>query len=776
MSGLVTGQLAALQLDSSGFGPLVLAAIAAGAVLVALAYTRGLRGRGRSGRGKSLLLLLRLGSIACLLAALLHPVWVWKTAELERPTLAIVLDDSLSMSQHAGGEGDSVTRYAKALEVLRSKLQPKFANRFELLLYDVEGRRLAPQAVPPEAKARRSPLSATLVRVQRALRAKDLKGIVLLSDGNESVERAGASGGVEEVTVPVYPVDLARRASAETGPPDVAIQAVIANRRTLVGNAVRVRTLLTAQGAMTDRTLEVTVVAETVPVARKLLRWQAGQTDRSAEVEFVPRRAGRYTYTVEVRQVGLGAASQPGGAELNLANNRATFPLTVRAKPLTVLYIDGVLRWEGKFMREALATDPDVNVVTAIRTVARAAGAKSQGLLTKEQLANVDVVILGDVEPEFFAEAELSSLKTWVTDDGGGLLLTGGYLCFARGGFGSSILRQVLPVVFIEDGPTQIDAPFNLKLTEIGQAHPIFHVTGDRAKDRAIWHSLPALSGCSRIRSIKPGAQVLAVNPTVGGLDDAGGLPVMVVQEVGLGRTMVFAVDTTWKWRTIVGGFTGNIGFYQKFWGQTVRFLATGEDDTAAARLFVSTDRYRYTKGQDIQVAVELKPPGRGGSATRPSLIRQVDYRVRAHAIDEEGRRVRLPLTAAGPDRYQATLPAARTGRMDVLVVAEPILPEAMKDDDEHIVHSQVVTVQVDRPDLELLRPRPDPQWLARVAQVSGGRFLKLEDVDSWQMEADPTSGWTVKTMGLWHHPVLITVFFALLCTEWVLRRLRRLA
>lgn len=776
MSSLAMGQLAALQLDSSGFGPLTLAAMAAGAALVALAYTRGLRGRGRSARGKWLLLSLRLGSIACLAAALLHPTWVWKTAGLDRPALAIVLDDSLSMSRPAGGQGDPVTRYAKALEVLRTKLQPKFGERFELLLYDVEGRRIAPDAVPAEAKARRSPLSVALVRVQRALRAKDLKGIVLLSDGNESVERAGASGGVEDVAVPVYPVDLTRGASAQAGPPDVAIQAVIANRRTLVGNAVRVRMLLTAQSAMTDRTLEATVVAETVPVARKLLRWPAGQTNRSAELEFVPRRAGRYTYMVEVRQVGSGAASQPGGAELNLANNRATFPLTVRAKPLTVLYVDGVLRWEGKFMREALAADPDVNVVTAIRTVTRAAAAKSQGLLTKEQLANVDVVILGDVEPEFFAEAELSSLKTWVTDEGGGLLLTGGYLSFARGGFGSSILRQVLPVVFIDDGPTQIDAPFNLKLTEIGEAHPVFHVTGDRARDRAIWHSLPALSGCSRIRSIKPGAQVLAINPTVGGLDDAGGLPVLVVQEVGLGRTVVFAVDTTWKWRTIVGGFTGNITFYQKFWGQIVRFLASGEDDTAAGRLFVSTDRYRYTKGQDIEVAVELKLPGRQGLATRPSLIRQVEYRVRAHAIDEEGRRTALPLTAAGPGRYQATLPAAKTGRMDVLVVAEPVLPEAMKDDDEHIVHSQVVTVQVDRPDLELLRPGADPQWLARVAQVTGGRFLKVEDVDAWRIEAEPTSVSRVKTMGLWHHPVLITVFFVLLCTEWVLRRLRRLA
>jgi hypothetical protein len=145
--------------------------------------------------------------------------------------------------------------------------------------------------------------------------------------------------------------------------------------------------------------------------------------------------------------------------------------------------------------------------------------------------------------------------------------------------------------------------------------------------------------------------------------------------------------------------------------------------------------------------------------------------------MDEAGRRTRVQLAAAGHGRYEAKVRAAMPGRMDFLVVAEPILPEIMRrDQDEHVVQSEVVTVQVDRPDLELLNVRSDPQWLARVAQATGGRLLKVDEIDDWRLDAAPRTVKRIEQIGLWHHPLLITLFFVLLCAEWILRRLRRLA
>ena len=185
-----------------------------------------------------------------------------------------------------------------------------------------------------------------------------------------------------------------------------------------------------------------------------------------------------------------------------------------------------------------------------------------------EALAKLDMVILGNVEATYFSAQEMDALRTWVTEKGVALLLTGGYNSFGPKGFGGSRLREILPVRFSAAANPQVDQPFPLSLTALGEESPIFDLTGNRLHDTAFYHKLPQLGGCSLIAGVKPGGQVLAVNEQLRDPASGGPLPVMVLQQVGLGRTMVFAVDTTWRWRTVVGGYTGDASFYQRFWGQ----------------------------------------------------------------------------------------------------------------------------------------------------------------------------------------------------------------
>jgi hypothetical protein len=142
-------------------------------------------------------------------------------------------------------------------------------------------------------------------------------------------------------------------------------------------------------------------------------------------------------------------------------------------------------------------------------------------------------------------------------------------------------------------------------------------------------------------------------------------------------------------------------------------------------------------------------------------------------AIDERGNRTALLMSRLIEGGYRGTIAASGAGRMDVLVRAEPL---AAADDERAL--SQIVTVHVQRPDVELIDSRPDPQWLALTAQLSGGQIIEPSQVDLWarQLPAEPTKTETIQTTGLWHHPLLATLFFVLLCSEWVLRRQSRLA
>ncbi|MCK4341858.1 MAG: hypothetical protein KAY37_09070 [Phycisphaerae bacterium] len=838
--------LGSLSFQSPGFGWLESLLLALGITAVVFAYTVGLRSRQHTPPIRIGLLTLRLGAIICVFVALCHPACVREELIAQPTTLAIVLDDSASMSQPSGeraaADGEPVSRYECAVDVLNTQLRPALAQTHDLRLFDVQARALDFEKLPDEAGGPRSALTDTLVRVQQDLRDRHLAGIVLLSDGRQVSERP-ATGGVEQLRVPVHALQIVGDAAA-ADTRNLALQAVSANRRALVGNTVRVAVDIAGEGVwhrhpagvdtgkLPVPQVQVSILEGDKVVAATTIRWPTERPVVRTELTFIPRRPGEFTYAVQIDP-------QPG--EISLADNRQTFPLHVSAKPLTVLYVDGVLRWEGKFLREALANDPDINVVATVRTARPGTDRGSQGLLLPEQLANLDVVILGDVEATFFSTSELSALRTWVTDGGGAVLLTGGYRSFGPDGLGATVLRDILPVEFSAAPNPQSDQPFNLKLTEAGRQHPIFDLTNDRVRDTAFFHALPPLAGCSRIAGVKPAAQVLAVNPQItapssvrppsptnGGTGPprpaSSGLPVLIVQEVGAGRTMVFAVDTTWRWRMVVGGFTGDSSFYTQFWGQLVRWMATGEEETPL-QLTVATDRYRYKLGQTIELSIELcrtvaagpragRPTGwkpvphtgkmpvphedvaaglrtgrsSSGTARVPTAgtgagryigdadrnISTLDrYHVTATALNEDGDHWDVPLAELDDNHFRGTSAAGAAGRLDLFVRAEPLKP-----DDKTTELSAVATVQIERPDLETLDTRPDPQWLAQITQLSGGRVIRPDQIEKWAAElpADPVQTVRAQTSGPAGDRILAAIFLALLCTEWILRRRSRLA
>jgi uncharacterized membrane protein len=746
--------LAALVFRPTEFGWLGSVALAVGVTGVIFAYTAGLRAQAHSPPARFGLLSLRLTGIVLLLATLLHPACIREQPQPERRVVAVVLDDSVSMAQPAqAGDVQTPSRYAAARAVLEKQLAPALARNHRVELFDVEARALKPDALSSTPTTPESPLTDTLLRVQRQLHTAPLEAVVLLSDGAELTDTP-PSGPLTELRVPVFPVEVCDAAAQRAGPPNLAIEAVSANQRVIVGNTARVTVDLAASGDVGRAPVTLSVLSGAQPVASTTLTWRPGDTRARAQLEFTPRRPGEFTYAVQV---------QPLSGETELSDNRATFPLAVRAKALTVLYLDGVLRWEGKYVREALSADADLNLVTLVRTVPAGTDRGSQGVLSAEQLARADVVILGDLEATFFSASEIEALRTWVLDRGGALVLTGGYHSFGAEGFGRTPLRDVLPVEFSSDPNPQIEQAFSFKLTQAGQQHPIFSLTGDPVRDAAFYNALPPLDGCTRIAAVKPGALVLAVDPGVAGPQGTGGMPVMTLQRVGSGRTLVLSVDTTWRWRTVVGGFTGDSTFYQRFWSQLVRALV-GYDDKLLRPLRVTTGATRVGLGDTLTVDVDLQLPTTTSQPAAP-------YRVSALALDEQGQQVHVPLTELGAGRYRGTLAARQAGRLDVQALAEPA------DGAGGASYSDATSVTVERPDREARDPRANPQWLGQVAQITGGRVLRPEDIAAWAqtLPADPLvtaravdAGWR---LDYWAGGLCLVA----LCAEWILRRLARL-
>ena len=113
--------LADLTFEATRSAGAIAVVVLAGLVAVVLDYTVGLRSRHHGLAMRMGLLLLRLSAIGCLVLALLRPVWMSETGVTALPIIAVVVDDSASMSMPAqtGETFSAVSRYDKAVDILR---------------------------------------------------------------------------------------------------------------------------------------------------------------------------------------------------------------------------------------------------------------------------------------------------------------------------------------------------------------------------------------------------------------------------------------------------------------------------------------------------------------------------------------------------------------------------------------------------------------------------------------------------------------------------------
>ncbi|MEU5878716.1 glutamine amidotransferase [Spirillospora sp. NPDC047279] len=184
-----------------------------------------------------------------------------------------------------------------------------------------------------------------------------------------------------------------------------------------------------------------------------------------------------------------------------------------------------------------------------------------------QTLGEYDVVVLSDIgansiqlAPQVFEQAtpgrdRLAALRGWV-ENGGGLLMVGGYLSFtgfeAKGAYRNTVLHDVLPVELLpEDDRVELPAGAHASVTDA--AHPALGGVGND------W---PALLGYNRVRP-RPGTEVLA---TI----DAD--PLVAVGTFGSGRSAVFTSDCSPHWAPTP--FCEDWDGYARVFGGLIEWLA----------------------------------------------------------------------------------------------------------------------------------------------------------------------------------------------------------
>ncbi|HSI15770.1 MAG TPA: glutamine amidotransferase [Chthoniobacter sp.] len=730
---------------------------------------------------------------AILLLCLLDPMWSSERAKPGANVIAVVADNSLSMTLHdrnvAESRGDVLRRTVTGEGNLWLS---HLGENFEVRDYLADTRLLPSQNFRELSfDGRGTALGHTLEQLLDHQHGQPLAGVILLTDGI-----AADPVNMEKLRQlpPIYPVLFTRDSPAR----DLAITNSTVTQTSFEDAPVTIQADIAAVGFAGEEIVGSLIPIEpgksgsdVKPVATETATVPANGEKVVLHFQIRPAKTGVLFYRLKIDPK---KASAP---EVTLANNESTITVDRGAGPYRVLYVSGRPNWEYKFLHRAVEADNQTQLVGLIRIANREPkftfrgreGESSNPLFrgfgnqskedierydqpvftrlntvdefelrdgfpkTPEELYKYRAIILDDLEAEFFTQDQMSLLQRFVSERGGGLLMLGGMESFRDGKYGRTAVGDMLPVYLETKTETAPEGPLHLALTREGWLQPWARLRSNETDERQRLTELPAFGVFNRTGTAKPAAMVIA---TVN--DGHHDYPALVTQRFGRGRTAAMLIGDFWQSGL---GDEKRQADLLKGWRQIVRWLVADIPDPVEIRAEPQPD------GASVHLQVRARDP-----KFQPLDNATVTLKVsRPEApVSEAPLTLRAEPSTTEPGLYEATFIPRDSGgyRVDAAVANESGAPAG----------ANATGWTSDLAAAEFRDLKPNRPLMEKLAQQTGGRVLSPDDLAAFARDlpsqhAPVTETWT---RPLWHTPLIFLLALACFVSEWGLRRWKGLA
>ena len=600
-----------------------------------------------------------------------------------------------------------------------------------------------------EASASSTAIGDSIQEALNRKRGQPLAGIVLVTDGVNNAgsqpRDAAALARQEGVPLFIYGVGI-------TSPRDIILQNLFAPDVTFVKDEVTVTVRVRGQGLIGE-SAELQLKLGEQTVATKTVAF-GNDAEQVIPMKFTPQTLGEFDLTASI---------EPRPDETVKDNNSRSQRLKVIDAKIKVLLVDQSPRWEFKYLQAMLLRDRRVEVkcylVEGDKGISRAPDSPylPEFPARREDLFKYDLVILGDVDPKIFTAQNQDNLNKLVSDFGGGLVVVAGKR-FMPLAYRRTTIDKLLPVEF--DPPTLesnqdpvADKPVKLQLTAAGRANAMLKLSDKDEENVKLWAQLPPVYWVAKVSRPKPAAEVLLVDPDPAKESRFGKMPVIAVQQYGLGQVMFVGTDNTWRWRKNVGDY-----FYTAIWGQIAQRTSIQRLLGVSKKTQLSTDRQNYLTGDRVTIYARLysgvgfepvqEPSVKGfhglknGTGPRPEVI--------LRQIPEQ------------PAMYRGEFIAPTAGAYSFWIESDP---------------QTLLDFNVTEPRFEFGETAMNEALLKDLANVTGGQFFREEDLHKLP---DAISAKTERVRSpmeveLWASPLYFILMLLVVSAEWVLRKLSHL-
>jgi hypothetical protein len=525
-------------------------------------------------------------------------------------------------------------------------------------------------------------------------RGGPIAGVVMLSDGGETEGNDGAQAAqaAQDALIPFYMVGL----GSDKRPANLRVVDVEAPERVYPGDKFTLTGYLQSEG--NSRTSFSVELLSSEEDGQNELKEDERTVDLGRDGKVVPIKFEITPELEGIRQFKL--RMKPLTGEIDVRDNEKSAKVEVIDRKTRVLLIAGGPMRDYQFLRNQLYRDPEIVSDVWLQSGRPGISQESNELLFKfpeseDELFEYDAIVAFDADWEQLDESQVALLERWVAEKAGGLIVVAGpvhtpqWSSRRRGDPRIDTLKSLYPVVFYFQGAATLslgrfgsEKAWPLQFTRDGQQAEFLWLEDDSLASEQAWQSFDGVSGYYAVKDPKPGAKIYTrFSDPETSID--GELPIyMASQFYGSGRVLFMASGEMWRINEVDDTYS------QKFYTKLIRWVAEGRLLRDSSRGLLLVDKDRCSLGDQVSIRAMLQDAQHmpltldqvEGVLIRPDSTRQSltlkkvkddaregTYTDQFIALQEGDYRIELQNPAAGDEllvrEVRAMIPAAETER-----------------------------------------------------------------------------------------------------------------
>jgi len=570
---------------------------------------------------------------------------------------------------------------------------------------------------------------------------REVAGVMVLSDfisikGKDPVESARS---LSTQGIPIYTVSLGL-----PSPPDIHVRKIIGPDVVFKGDRVPLRVQIESKG-YNERTVNITLKIDGNEQPSQQVKLKDGI--QFAELIFVPEQ--------ESGTVELEVSAAAFNDETTDKNNSASHSVRILDEKIKVLYVEGIPRWEFRYLRWVLLRDPrlDVRFLMTQGDPALAGSSPSHiGALpqNKEELFKYDLIILGDVPAGYFNTEQLELIDELVKERGGSLMMLAGPVA-APTSYKDTAIADILPIKIGAGSWNPVPNGTYPVVTSAGRLSQSTSLSlSDDTTDR-IWQKVNRMHQLPPVDGAKAGATVLLTHS--GSPDGFDQYPLVAWQRYGTGKSLFVGTEDLWRMRLEVGD-----RYHARFWGQTIQFLTLSRLLGQNKQITIETDRASFSEGDTVQIYANVLTE----SFEPVTDIEEYTVLIEPKGSPDSSSEIQLSPVPGTDGLFSGAHVAGKDGAY--VLKAEP--------SDESRANSPEFEVATINPEDRETGARPD--IAKEIAEISGGKELNQIAIsgfkDNFNSEK-PRDNEVQIIEELWDKEILFILVLLFAGTEWFFRR-----